>query len=225
VTLSDGVKAKRETNTMPQWAGSCWYYLRYVDARNDDAAFDAFAFDDVDPDAPGSKSGGKLPEGTYKFTITEVELHNEHGNISVECEVADAEDVSTVGRKHFEYVRWPGANDKDGGKTAKEIILAWCYAAKTTSAEVIKARQKAGQGFDTAWLEQMVGRSVIGFVKAGEYEGKPQAKINGNVWALDNPKAKGKPGWIDSAASQTTAPLTNEQPPAAGGDTSFSDLV
>jgi leucyl-tRNA synthetase len=27
--------AKRETNTMPQWAGSCWYYLRFTDARND----------------------------------------------------------------------------------------------------------------------------------------------------------------------------------------------
>ena len=24
----------RETNTMPQWAGSCWYYLRYLDAKN-----------------------------------------------------------------------------------------------------------------------------------------------------------------------------------------------
>ena len=32
VTLPDG--AMRETNTMPQWAGSCWYYLRYLDARN-----------------------------------------------------------------------------------------------------------------------------------------------------------------------------------------------
>jgi leucyl-tRNA synthetase len=28
---------RRETNTMPQWAGSCWYYLRYVDPRNDKA--------------------------------------------------------------------------------------------------------------------------------------------------------------------------------------------
>ena len=27
---------KRETNTMPQWAGSCWYYLRYLDAQNND---------------------------------------------------------------------------------------------------------------------------------------------------------------------------------------------
>ncbi len=29
-----GADAKRETNTMPQWAGSCWYYLRYLDAVN-----------------------------------------------------------------------------------------------------------------------------------------------------------------------------------------------
>jgi leucyl-tRNA synthetase len=32
-----GGKAKRETNTMPQWAGSCWYYLRYLDPKNDTA--------------------------------------------------------------------------------------------------------------------------------------------------------------------------------------------
>ncbi len=34
---SDGVwvRARRESNTMPQWAGSCWYYLRYVDPRNE----------------------------------------------------------------------------------------------------------------------------------------------------------------------------------------------
>ncbi|MEM8947133.1 MAG: leucine--tRNA ligase [Planctomycetota bacterium] len=36
----DGVKYKRETNTMPQWAGSCWYYLRYLDPKNDSAAVD-----------------------------------------------------------------------------------------------------------------------------------------------------------------------------------------
>jgi leucyl-tRNA synthetase len=35
VNLPDG--AKRETNTMPQWAGSCWYYLRFLDPRNDTA--------------------------------------------------------------------------------------------------------------------------------------------------------------------------------------------
>ncbi|MCD7810093.1 MAG: leucine--tRNA ligase [Erysipelotrichaceae bacterium] len=31
----DGVKGRRETNTMPQWAGSCWYYIRYLDPHND----------------------------------------------------------------------------------------------------------------------------------------------------------------------------------------------
>lgn len=33
-------KAKRESNTMPQWAGSCWYYLRFCDAHNDQKAWD-----------------------------------------------------------------------------------------------------------------------------------------------------------------------------------------
>lgn len=31
-----GKKARYETNTMPQWAGSCWYYLRYIDPHNDE---------------------------------------------------------------------------------------------------------------------------------------------------------------------------------------------
>ncbi|MDD4012452.1 MAG: leucine--tRNA ligase, partial [Sphaerochaetaceae bacterium] len=35
-----GGPAKRETNTMPQWAGSCWYYLRYCDPHNDKAFVD-----------------------------------------------------------------------------------------------------------------------------------------------------------------------------------------
>ena len=35
-----GAQAKRETNTMPQWAGSSWYYLRYADPRNDEKLID-----------------------------------------------------------------------------------------------------------------------------------------------------------------------------------------
>ena len=35
-----GLPAKRETNTMPQWAGSCWYYLRFCDPMNEKAAWD-----------------------------------------------------------------------------------------------------------------------------------------------------------------------------------------
>ena len=33
-------EGKRETNTMPQWAGSCWYYLRYIDPTNDNKPWD-----------------------------------------------------------------------------------------------------------------------------------------------------------------------------------------
>ncbi len=35
----------RETNTMPQWAGSCWYYLRFLDPQNRDRIFDPAAYD------------------------------------------------------------------------------------------------------------------------------------------------------------------------------------
>ncbi|MBI1947233.1 MAG: leucine--tRNA ligase [Deltaproteobacteria bacterium] len=41
VKLPDGRMATRELNTMPQWAGSCWYYLRYLDAHNTARAWDA----------------------------------------------------------------------------------------------------------------------------------------------------------------------------------------
>lgn len=36
----DGKRYRRETNTMPQWAGSCWYYLRYIDPTNDQCFVD-----------------------------------------------------------------------------------------------------------------------------------------------------------------------------------------
>lgn len=36
----DGKQYRRETNTMPQWAGSCWYYLRYIDPHNSNAFAD-----------------------------------------------------------------------------------------------------------------------------------------------------------------------------------------
>ncbi len=39
-TTIDGKRYRRETNTMPQWAGSCWYYLRYIDPKNCEAMVD-----------------------------------------------------------------------------------------------------------------------------------------------------------------------------------------
>ena len=40
VTREDGVKGRRETNTMPQWAGSSWYFLRYIDPKNSEQLAD-----------------------------------------------------------------------------------------------------------------------------------------------------------------------------------------
>jgi leucyl-tRNA synthetase len=34
IVEKDGVRWKRELNTMPQWAGSCWYYLRFIDPES-----------------------------------------------------------------------------------------------------------------------------------------------------------------------------------------------
>jgi leucyl-tRNA synthetase len=41
ITEKNGRKGRRETNTMPQWAGSCWYYLRFIDPKNDELIFDS----------------------------------------------------------------------------------------------------------------------------------------------------------------------------------------
>ncbi len=45
----DGKWFARETNTMPQWAGSCWYYLRYLDPKNEKEAWSQKAYDDWMP--------------------------------------------------------------------------------------------------------------------------------------------------------------------------------
>ncbi len=45
----DGAWYARETNTMPQWAGSCWYYLRFLDPRDDAEGWSERAYDDWMP--------------------------------------------------------------------------------------------------------------------------------------------------------------------------------
>lgn len=40
-----GMKGRRETNTMPQWAGSCWYYLRFIDPNNTETLADPKAME------------------------------------------------------------------------------------------------------------------------------------------------------------------------------------
>ncbi|MEW5867230.1 MAG: leucine--tRNA ligase, partial [Bacillota bacterium] len=60
---SCGGPAKRETNTMPQWAGSCWYFIRYVDPRNDRALCDP------------RKANAWLPVNLYVGGVEHAVLH------------------------------------------------------------------------------------------------------------------------------------------------------
>ncbi len=67
--LGDGLKRyRREANTMPQWAGSCWYYLRYLDPANDERL--------VDPDVERYwmvPAGAAPPDGGVDLYIGGVE--------------------------------------------------------------------------------------------------------------------------------------------------------
>ena len=64
LNLPDG--SVRETNTMPQWAGSCWYYLRYLDAKNSTA----FVGKDVENYWMGSGESGKRKAESGKSETT-----------------------------------------------------------------------------------------------------------------------------------------------------------
>ena len=54
-----GGKAKRETDTMPQWAGSSWYFLRYMDPHNKDAFASKEALQDVSKRQPPVLRGAR----------------------------------------------------------------------------------------------------------------------------------------------------------------------
>lgn len=66
--LGDGPRRyRRETNTMPNWAGSCWYYLRYLDPANDEALVDpaneAYWVGPRETPVPGAPAGTRDPGG------------------------------------------------------------------------------------------------------------------------------------------------------------------
>ncbi|MDA1276254.1 MAG: leucine--tRNA ligase [Verrucomicrobia bacterium] len=69
VKLADG--ALRETNTMPQWAGSCWYYLRYLDPRNESS----FCGKEAEQYWMGTDSGKNGEPNTNRISARGVDLY------------------------------------------------------------------------------------------------------------------------------------------------------
>ena len=72
--LGDGPKAyRRETNTMPQWAGSCWYYLRYLDPHDDKYGSSTPEIEQywmgADPARPGDPGGVDLYVGGVEHAV------------------------------------------------------------------------------------------------------------------------------------------------------------
>ena len=61
---------RREVNTMPQWAGSCWYYLRYLDPQNAEAMVDAAVERDW---AEGVRGDGRPKQGLVDMYVGGVE--------------------------------------------------------------------------------------------------------------------------------------------------------
>ena len=187
----------------------------------DGSSFDSFDFDDVDPDKVGS--GSILPEGGYRAVVTSVTVQNDNGSTTVECEIKCAKEPRYVGKKHFEFLRWPKPDGSEvGNRIAKEQLLAWCFATKTTTPAEIKQRQQARQGFNPAWLEAMVGRDVLIFLKHEEYKGKISAKADGKVWAVDNLRGKNIPGFEGQVAPAAGAPVT---PPPVAPQNEFDGMV
>ncbi|MBX6388193.1 MAG: leucine--tRNA ligase [Frankia sp.] len=70
--LGDGPRQyRRETNTMPQWAGSCWYYLRYLDPTNDECFVDPRIerYWMASPDGPAGDGGVDLYVGGVEHAV------------------------------------------------------------------------------------------------------------------------------------------------------------
>jgi leucyl-tRNA synthetase len=69
--LGDGLKTyRRETNTMPNWAGSCWYYLRYLDPTDDEQMVDPELEQYwLGPRAPGDVGGVDLYVGGVEHAV------------------------------------------------------------------------------------------------------------------------------------------------------------
>ncbi len=92
VNLPDG--SVRETNTMPQWAGSCWYYLRYLDAGNDGA----FVSNEAEQYWMGTAAGSPFKVQSSEFKVQSSPSGPEEKTLNLEPRTLNSEQrASTPG--------------------------------------------------------------------------------------------------------------------------------
>lgn len=143
----DGKRYRRETNTMPQWAGSCWYYLRFIDPRNDRALIDPAkekAWMPVDLYVGGAEHAvlhllyarfwhKVLYDRGYVSTVEPFQKLINQGMILGEIEFHAMKSES--GR----WVSFQTALENDDGSYSDPATKEKCFVTKVSEEEVVKS--------------------------------------------------------------------------------------
>jgi len=181
---------------------------------------------DVDP----SKLDGPdrpQPCGAHFEVLAIQEFDPKSGAMHADCEVLAADVADQEGKVHREYFSLSQASQGRVAQFAVALGLA-------TNAGLAECKAK-GVDPDIHFEPEAVGRQFAGRLVEEEYNGKKRCKLNFNIWALDDPRAKGIPinraklrhdepfstppaGGNGNGANQAAAPPAAEDPPFDGSD-------
>ena len=143
----DGKRYRRETNTMPQWAGSCWYYLRFIDPRNAQALVDPVkekAWMPVDLYVGGAEHAvlhllyarfwhKVLFDRGYVSTVEPFQKLVNQGMILGEVEYTAMQTASG------NWINFQDAIEQDDGSLIALVSKELCTAIKVTEEQVTKS--------------------------------------------------------------------------------------
>lgn len=152
----DGKKYRRETNTMPQWAGSCWYYLRFIDPTNADCF--------IDPE----KEKAWMPVDLYVGGAEHAVLHLLYARFWHKV-LFDRGFVTTPEPFHqlvnqgmilgeYEYF---GSKDSEGNWIAADLVKLSAIAAETFSQHIKTQERLEVVGFSKEEIEKIGGQFVL----------------------------------------------------------------
>lgn len=152
----DGKKYRRETNTMPQWAGSCWYYLRFIDPTNSECF--------IDPE----KEKAWMPVDLYVGGAEHAVLHLLyarfwHKVLFDRGHVSTAEPFQQLVNQgmilgEYEYF---GSKDSDGNWIPADQVKISAIAAETFSKHIKTEEKFEVVGFSKEEIEKVGGQFVL----------------------------------------------------------------